>query len=110
MPPISFGTDSWTSTEPSDAREWPLRPPVAVAVAVYRGLIPIGCVPCATPATPAGDHDTVPRTRADCDSAEGLASVVVDERVHVIGLRAQREHVAEVQTEVLRDRIRGDRI
>src|SRR5205823_1197089 len=38
-PPISFGTDRSAFTVPSLAWEWPLRPPVAVAVAVNSGLI-----------------------------------------------------------------------
>ena len=38
-PPISFGTDRLAATEPSLASVWPLRPPVAVAVAANSGLI-----------------------------------------------------------------------
>jgi len=38
-PPISFGTERSALTEPSLASVWPLRPPVAVAIAVKSGLI-----------------------------------------------------------------------
>jgi hypothetical protein len=38
-PPIAFGTDRSARTEPSLASVWPFLPPVAVAVAVNRGLM-----------------------------------------------------------------------
>jgi hypothetical protein len=38
-PPIAFGTERSAPTDPSLASVWPLRPPIAVAVAVKSGLI-----------------------------------------------------------------------
>jgi hypothetical protein len=38
-PPMDLGTERSTLTSPSLDCVWPLRPPLAVAVAVYKGLM-----------------------------------------------------------------------